>query len=304
MAEYLPLGDRVGLIPLRTNIGVVRSEGSCVVIDTGIDEEAGKRILKTVTALGLRIAAVVNTHSHSDHYGGNDFLVKRTGCRVYAPDGEAWVIERPWLEAAYFSRGALPLQYLRNKFIEAAPSKVDVRLSEGPFSAEGVSLEAVPLPGHSFAMTGIRSGEVLFCGDSLFGEETIAKHGVLYLHDPDKARESLRKLETFDCDWFVPSHGPPCRRENLSALVAANVGAIDSFDEAVIRALDAPMSASALASKALTVAGLHLDDLTKVTLMQSTALAHISSLSKKGRIVISAGAPGTDAENDVICSPS
>jgi len=296
------LTEEVGLIPLRTNIGVVRNGVECAIIDTGIDEDAGKRILRTVSSLGLTIKGIVNTHSHPDHYGGNAFLVQRTGASVSAPAAEAWVLENPWLEAAYFNQGAVPFSQLDNKFVIGQASPVNQKIVQGPLEAGSVRLEAVALPGHSFAMTGVGAGRVLFCGDALFGEETIRKHGVLYLHDPDRARESLRKLEGLPYDVFVPSHGQPCARAELSSLVRANVGAIDAFDEAILRALDTPMSLSRLTSRALIAAGLHLEDESKITLMQSTARAHVSCLSRRGRVVISPRLAGTEMENDLVCS--
>jgi glyoxylase-like metal-dependent hydrolase (beta-lactamase superfamily II) len=302
--EYLSVTEGVGVLPLRTNIGFVRSGTDCAVIDTGIDEDAGKHILKTAASLGLTIKAVVNTHSHSDHYGGNTFLAQRTGAEVLAPAGESWVLEEPWLEAAYLSQGAVPLPQLMNRFVVGPASKVDRTFTEGAFSAGGVQLEAVPLPGHSFAMTGIGAGGVLFCGDALFGEETVRKHGVLFLHDPDRTRASLLKLETLSYLWFVPSHGHPCPRNELASLVRKNISAIDAFDDAIVSVLDGPMAMSKLASMALVAAGLHLDDTSRITLMQSTARAHISCLARRGRIVVSPGTKGTDLEDDLVCSLS
>jgi glyoxylase-like metal-dependent hydrolase (beta-lactamase superfamily II) len=302
--EYLSITENVGVLPLRTNVGFVRCGTDCVVIDTGIDEDAGKRILKTATTLGLRIKAIVNTHSHSDHYGGNAFLVQRTGGEVLAPAGESWVLEQPWLEAAYLSQGAVPLPQLINRFVLGPASKVDRTITEGAFSAGGLTLEAVSLPGHSFAMTGIGAGGVLFCGDALFGAETIRKHGVLFLHDPDRTRASLLRLETLLYEWFVPSHGPPCPKNELPSLVRENISAIDSFDDIILRVLDGPMSMSRLTSRALVAAGLHLGDPSRIILMHSTVMAHISCLSRRGRISVAAGTEGTDLEDDLVCSPS
>jgi glyoxylase-like metal-dependent hydrolase (beta-lactamase superfamily II) len=299
--DYFSITDSIGVIPLRTNVGVVRNGTSCVIVDTGIDEEAGRRILKVTSSLGLMVRAIVNTHSHSDHYGGNAFIVGRTGARVYAPAGEAWVLERPWLEASYFNQGAVPFKELENKFVSGQPSAVDERILEGPFHAGSVELTAVPLPGHSFYMTGIGAESVLFCGDAVFSEENISKHGVLFLHDSDRTRESLRKLKSLPYSWFVPSHGQPCAPEALFKLVDANIAAIDSFDECVMESLDSPMSISRLESKALTAAGQRLDDPTKISLMHSTARAHISCLSRRGLIRVVPGSPGTDQEGDLVC---
>lgn len=40
------------------------------------------KLLKICTDLGLKVAYVINTHSHHDHVEGNDEVVQRTGAKV------------------------------------------------------------------------------------------------------------------------------------------------------------------------------------------------------------------------------
>ena len=301
--EYVSLSDCVGVIPLRTNIGIVCHNDSCVIIDTGLDEKAGKHIFKTAQELGLKIKAIVNTHSHSDHYGGNVFLKGKTDALVYAPSREALVIENPWLEPLWFSCGASVFEGLRNKFLMAEACKVDVPITKGRFEIEGISLEAVPLPGHSIGMTGVLSNRTLFCGDALFGEEIIEKHKVLYLHDPDEARKSLNKLLEVDCEFIVPSHGTAVKAQDIQRCVEVNVNAIDSFDSVIIKSLTGSMGVEELTSRALTAVGLTLDDLTKMMLMRSTVLAHVTCLARRGLIKVSVGQAESSLVNRIVCSP-
>jgi hydroxyacylglutathione hydrolase len=61
---------------------VVESGGDAVVIDPG---EASP-VLRVLEGSGSRLAAVLCTHSHFDHTGGNEELARRTGCDVLMPD--------------------------------------------------------------------------------------------------------------------------------------------------------------------------------------------------------------------------
>ena len=52
------------------NIGMYhRGNGKCTLIDTGIDDDGGKRIINLLKVEKLEIDSIINTHSHADHIG-------------------------------------------------------------------------------------------------------------------------------------------------------------------------------------------------------------------------------------------
>ena len=61
---------------------VIESDGDAVVIDPG---EASP-VLRALDRSGARLHAVLCTHAHFDHTGGNEELSRRTGCSVMLPD--------------------------------------------------------------------------------------------------------------------------------------------------------------------------------------------------------------------------
>ncbi len=72
-------------------IGMIRTEKGLIIIDTGLDESYGRKILKASKELGEEIIGIINTHSHADHFGGNNFLKKRTKAWIIAPR-----VEKVW----------------------------------------------------------------------------------------------------------------------------------------------------------------------------------------------------------------
>ena len=88
--------------------------GVAVLIDSGIDKDNAKDIDKALTAAGYTIGAIINTHHHPDHCGGNAyFQAKYPECRVYASKFESLFIETPYLQPLCFCGGAAPFNVLK-----------------------------------------------------------------------------------------------------------------------------------------------------------------------------------------------
>ena len=56
---------------------------TAALVDPAWEVEA---LLKQCEELGLKVAYVINTHSHHDHIEGNDAVAKRTGAKIVAHD--------------------------------------------------------------------------------------------------------------------------------------------------------------------------------------------------------------------------
>lgn len=186
------------------NIGIINTEDGVILIDSGNDKEAGRKLFKAVRESGKKVMAVVNTHSNADHIGGNDYLKRNAGAEIWAPKVEAAFTETPFLEPS-FLWGGFPFKELRSKFLEAKPSAVDRVLYDGD-SFHGCRM--IDLPGHFFGQMGLLTGDgVFFPGDSLFGVNIIEKYGLPFIFDVSAFLESIEKIRSTEADFYVPSHG-------------------------------------------------------------------------------------------------
>ena len=254
-----------------------------IVIDTGLTRDTGKAILKALDAAGLRPAAILNTHAHADHFGGNAFLVEKTGVPVYAPVYEEAFLRYPRLEAAGLFAGAAPIAALQGRFLLAPASPVDHIVTPGPLSIDGVPLEAVPLPGHSAGQTGYLVRDVLFSGDLVMPPAVLDKYGIVYCHDVAAHLESLERVPALAATWHLPAHHPPTR--DLAPLVAANR---DRFQDtlAQIRRLLAqgPMEAGAIQAELCAHYNINITTAEGFFLLQPTIYAHLSCLAGQGEV--------------------
>lgn len=213
--ELIKLGKKTYYIKNNTNIGVYKiNDSDVILIDTGNDKEAGKKILKITEEQNWHIKMIINTHSHADHIGGNNVISSRTNCDIYSNKIEAAFINNPILESTGLY-GASPLFSLKNKFLYAKESKAKV------IDNNINNLEIIDLKGHSYDMIGVKiDDDVIFLGDALASTNTINKYHIFYLYDLEEYLNTLEKLKTLKAKKYVLSHSEVT--ENIEELIKLN----------------------------------------------------------------------------------
>jgi glyoxylase-like metal-dependent hydrolase (beta-lactamase superfamily II) len=276
------VGDGIHVLRAAVNCGLVETDAGLVAIDTGLDRGAGNKILRHAEELAMPLAAIVNTHAHADHHGGNAQIVRRTGVPVHAPAVEEAVIRNPGYEPVYLFGGAEPIGALRNRFLQAEPSPVDHVFRAGErITIGGREMAAVDLAGHSLAQTGIRVGDVLFAADAFFGPEPLAKHGIPFLVDAGGMRASLHRLLGDAARAMVPGHGEVEREPE--ATLRINVAVLDRvFDWLRDRLAMEPASTETLLEEIAPAFGLRMGDPSAWVLNRCAVLGFLSTLEREG----------------------
>jgi glyoxylase-like metal-dependent hydrolase (beta-lactamase superfamily II) len=290
-AGLVTLAPGVHYLPGAVNSGLVETESGLVAVDTGLDRGAANRIVRAAEELGRPLVAILNTHAHADHHGGNAQLVRRLGVPVYAPAVEEAVIREPRYEPVYLFGGAEPVSGLVNKFLQAEPSPVDHVVRPGEtVTIDGRALELVDLAGHSLAQVGVATGPVLFAADGFFGREALEKHGIPYLVDAARWRERLGFLGGLSADWFVPGHGEALADPRET--IAANLAALDrGFAWLAGRLRRGPAGTEDLLAEFAAEVGMRMDAPASYVLNRATLLGFLSALVREGqvRVVLEGG---------------
>ncbi|MBI2547231.1 MAG: MBL fold metallo-hydrolase [Candidatus Aenigmarchaeota archaeon] len=285
--ELKKITERVYYIPNPANIGVVKDgEKSAILIDSGLDDDTGKKVLRLLEENGLFPKAIINTHSHADHCGGNRYIKEKTRAMIYAPEIESAIIQYPSLEPLYLFSGASPLKDLQNKFLMAQPSNVDyvIKKDERKLRFDEIELGIVPLPGHAPNQVGVEADDVLFCADSLFSQDVLKKHKIPFYTAIDRTRETLRFLRDSQYKFYVPSHAEP--RESLTELVDANLEAIDGMERYILESFHGRKKTEQFLKEICDHYQLNMKGTQQYYLMNTVVMAYLSSLHGRGKLKV------------------
>lgn len=286
MGVLLPLAERVWAVPGGVNIGVLlNDEGRAVLIDTGLNDTSAKRALKVVREeLGAEVAAILTTHAHADHFGGNATVVKRTGATVHAPAFDEAFLRYPLLQPIFLYGGADPLDSLRGRFLLADASPVDVIVQPGEHEVAGVRVEAVPLFGHSPGQLGYLVDDVFFCADVVLPASVLDKYRLPYLFSLSDHLQSMERARAIQHAIAVPGHGPMLEPEAFLALIDQNRGLMQQVLDAVVELTASPVTAETVLVSLLQKFEAPVGDASSFYLLQPTAFAFLSHLHRAGQV--------------------
>lgn len=224
MYELIPVAPHTYYIQSPAKIGVVEtSDVHVVLIDSGNDKEAGRKVRQHLDCQGWTLDAIYNTHSNADHIGGNAYLAKQTGCALYAPGIEAAFTQHPILEPALLY-GGYPMKALRHKFLLAQESDAQ------PLTPEHLpaGFELIPLPGHFFDMIGLRTpDDVVFLADCLSSQATLDKYQISYVYDVAAYLDTLERIKEMHAALFVPAHADAT--EDIAPLAQYNIDKVNEI---------------------------------------------------------------------------
>lgn len=148
-------------------IWTIRDGSHAVVVDPG----EAQPVIDYLKREKLTLAAILNTHHHADHVGGNSALLAYSPAPVFGPRDER-----------------IP--------------EVSVRLADGQhfeLPHFGIDMETLEIPAHTRTHIAFVGGGMLFCGDTLFA----AGCGRLFEGTPRQMHDSLSRLARLPDDTRV-----------------------------------------------------------------------------------------------------
>lgn len=195
------------------------------VVDSGYVSHAAQTVELVRHALaGRRLARLINTHSHSDHVGGNAALQRAFGCIIQVPEGMAG-----WVEA--WDEEALLLGLADQ---DGERFRADATLAPGDRLILGeLEWQALAAPGHDDSSLVFHAPEarILISADALWREgfgilfsEVLGSGGGI-----EGARATLESIARLPVDLVIPGHGAPF--VEVDEALAAAFARLRAFEE-------------------------------------------------------------------------
>ena len=261
-------------------IGLVKiMDDEVCLIDSGSDKDAGRKVRQILDANGWKLKAIFNTHSNADHIGGNSYLQRQTGCKIYAPGIECSFTRHPVLEPS-FLYGGYPFSDLRHKFLMAGES--DAEYLNAEVLPEGMSI--IPLPGHFFDMVGFRtSDDVVYLADCLSSRETLDKYGITFIYDVEAYLKILEIVKAMSAAVFIPAHATAS--DDVSELAEYNISKVHETAERILSICREPLSSDDIIQRIFQSYELKMSA-EQYVLIGSTIRSYLSWLKDKGELEI------------------
>jgi hydroxyacylglutathione hydrolase len=173
-----------------------------VLIDAGTSS-AKRRILRQLRGRDVRAHAL--THAHPDHFGSSHAVCKALDIPLWCSSREVGIVETGELAHAQSA-----FEPLLRRMPAPEPHPVARRLEEDD---EVAGFRVLDAPGHSPAHIAYwrESDRTLICGDVFFNLPRLREPLRPLTIDPERNRESMRRLARLEPELVLFGHGPPLR---------------------------------------------------------------------------------------------
>lgn len=237
MYELHHLRGNTYYIDGRTNLGLYKLNDEDVILIDVPTRNAAPAIETLLRRNNFKLKFIVNTHSHPDHSGANEYLIKQTGCKIIASRIERAFLRNNKLDIGFLS-GGYPLDNYDTPLMH-----VDEQHDILSFAHLPDGLRSFKLPGHHYDMRGIRTKDgVYFVADSICTQKLIDKEHIMLIYDIAGYKKSLNYISGLagKNHILVPSHAPVSY--DLSSLANYNLKKIEEIENVIIKIIENPKS--------------------------------------------------------------
>jgi glyoxylase-like metal-dependent hydrolase (beta-lactamase superfamily II) len=204
---------------------LVFSGNDWLLIDIGYEDTVDE-IIDMIRQLDFPLANcryLIATHADADHVQG----LKRAsellpGSKTVAHPDAKRILEAGDRIASF---AEIPAQEIS---IDMPAFSIDEEVNEGSVLTLGdISLQVWDTPGHATGQLAFRYGNLLFSGDNIFRDGCVGSIDAHHGSDIPAFIDSLKRIQSSDVEWLLPSHGPAFK--NDSKLLQSAIDRLDQY---------------------------------------------------------------------------
>lgn len=254
-------------------IGLYLRSGKGILIDSSSDRDSAKKVQKELMSKGIEPHAIINTHYHADHIGGNRFFQDKYGLLCYALKNDLPFLSNSLLEIESFY-GATPPKLFETKVFMAEESAAE---DVNNFDC-GEDLMLTEIKGHSNQLLLVTTKDgVCYASDSLMPQEILNKYKIVFVHDVEEYLKSFDVLTELDAEFFLLAHHGLVNALEFKALIEFNRRHTLEMVDRIKNYISEPIVFDDLIKKVFDDLGLSLNP-AQYLLSGSTVKAYLSYL--------------------------
>ncbi len=284
--ELTKINGNTYYIPAPTNIGVFQFKDKySLLIDTGSGNSEARKISALLSARGISIKYIINSHEHFDHCGGNVFFEENfPGSIFYSSRESSLFIENAYLFPLYIFGGNPPHE-LSKDYVKNKQGNIDQLLNAGTEKINNEKFDIIPLPGHARGQIGVGTRDnVCFLGDALFSPDILKKYSVPFIMDVQTQLDTYNTLENLNYDYYVLGHALQVyTKDEMPALIEQNRQTLHKYLDLCLDLADQPKSREELLEEIIILEELSVD-LNEYYLLSSTMAALVTYLYNQGSL--------------------
>ncbi|MZQ75821.1 MAG: MBL fold metallo-hydrolase [Peptoclostridium sp.] len=270
-----------------TNTGLyLFKDKSALLIDPGLTNSRGNRIIRYCEDEGIRPRHIVFTHEHYDHHGAAKVIMNHfTGASSYSSAKAKLIIENPEIFSGYVY-GGKSNSFLEESFSQkGADIRVDNVLEAGVIKLGDKKFSMHEITGHSPGQLGIMTEDkVIYIGDAVFNISILEKYSIPFLYDIGAQLDSLQRLHELDFEYMVMGHEKPVlNREEAEDTLKRNIEAINEYIDQAREFLTGPRSREQLTADIIEYNGIETG-YKQYYFTSSTIASIVSYLADRGEI--------------------
>jgi glyoxylase-like metal-dependent hydrolase (beta-lactamase superfamily II) len=276
------VSDNLGYFDAPTTSAVIRlDENKVCVVDPGINFESGRKLNAALKREGLAPVAIINTHSHADHYGGNSYFLKRENVEVYFPAGESGIARFPIWEPFYLYGGTPPKE-MKVPFLMPEATSISREILPGKLKILDCEINIIDLSGHSLFQIGIEIDGFLYAADSLFSPELWKKHVFTYFADYASSLEKMKQIKEMKLKGLILSHRG--FYDNVTEVADFNILKLKDLYMKVLNEICSLSTTDEILMRIAEKSGVNFDSLPSYFLARQTVLSMLTYAGKTGEL--------------------
>jgi glyoxylase-like metal-dependent hydrolase (beta-lactamase superfamily II) len=244
--SFKRLSEHLGFFSHSTNVGAIFSGAEIFLTDSGAGEDDGIQLEKICRALFCekKITNIFHTHCHADHCSGSIHFQKNPEIKLWSTNFSSHLMQVPSSVTSIYCGGKTISEFEIPQFRLSSPIRTDRIISEEEIDFQDVKLKFIFLPGHFFDQAGILAEDksdgtkAFFLGDGFFGMELLKKTWIPFMTNPEKFRESVKKIESVSADFYVPGHGSVCTAQNIHAAAEINQMVTYEMESLILKSME------------------------------------------------------------------